>query len=356
MDMQGIMLLSTFVLSLIASFYFLLFINAKISNQHLAKKSIFAFIGVYLVTFIAFTALYFGIYTPTDFLHNLQYESLAIAFVGGALIFTVYSFPKTEKFGFLAVLLSCAAIYFTIPEDFRIFEENIPAWADKLCIILALFYFSMIYKYINVIDGLLVSQNGTIGIGVAALALIFSIPLLGGFGGIILATSIPLLFFNRYPAKIQISSAGATAFAFVLGWLLLLIGMETSVSCSLILILFPLVEATQALLKKATFLEKYKDINENTFCAQTNIRGLYPDIIRENVTKVIILCVLLACFQIFSTNLYSIPAFGVVAVLWFLMKMKDWESSNKSLSEINKETIESLKDNIDEIKKYIKKD
>ncbi|MFV0625768.1 MAG: hypothetical protein ACK5N8_00275 [Alphaproteobacteria bacterium] len=356
MDIKYLIMVLTFIFSLTLSFFLLSLINKKISNGNMNKKSTFAFLTLYGITAISLIILYFVLYDPYLLKYNFEFLDLFTALTFSGLIFGTYSFKNIEKLAPFILALGCVAVTYFIPENYHIFDIEMPIYAEKILLGLGLFIFSLIYRYINTIDGILATQSGFIGIGVMGLSMILNIALLGAFGSIFLATSIALLSFNKYPAKIEINTAMATSSAFLLGWFLLKTGEETSLTCSLLLISFVIIEVTIAFLKRLTFMEKYKDIYNNGFCMRASVRGLYPDSIRFAVSKVMALSVLLACFQTFSPNLYSVPLFGSFAVLWILYKMQEWEYYSQPLKELNKETLDSVKENFDEIKKYIKKD
>lgn len=355
MNTHFIIIFLAFAFVLSASFFYLSYINQKVSNEDMDRKSSLAYLGLYIISSISFSILYVTTYDTYTFKYDFSFYDLLTAVIFTGLIFGAYTFQKLRKVSPLILLSGCVASSFFIPESYYLFQSSYSVWVDRSFFAAALFIFSLVYKYINTIDGILVSQNGAIGIGATGLALILNAPLIGAFGLIILASSLGLLFFNKYPAKIQINEAVATSMAFFLGWFLIKIAEEISITNSLLLISFVIIEVGLSFVKRLTFLEKYRNIYANGFCAGASVRGLYPDIIRINISRVLILAVLLSCFQTFAPNLYSIPLFGSFALIWFLYRMQEWEYYGKSLKEINQDAVDGIKENIDEIKKYINK-
>ena len=127
-------------------------------------------------------------------------------------------------------------------------------------------------------------------------------------------------------------------------------------STSLIFSLYYIVEVIWAGLKKLSRKPQYQEIVPNTFYYQTNLSGLSPDIISENIFKLDALLVIFGCFQIYAPNSYSLAILGVILTFWFLNHLRNWQVAERSLGEINREVVKDLKENVEDIKKNLDKD
>ena len=61
-------------------------------------------------------------------------------------------------------------------------------------------------------------------------------------------------------------------------------------------------------------------------------------------------------FELYAPNAYTIPLFTLVFTAWYLSKIKNWQTANKTIREINRDLMTEIKNNINTIKDQINKE
>ena len=244
-----------------------------------------------------------------------------------------------------------------LPQGFMLFEGTLPFWLDRLTIALIWSLFAWAYKYLDGLEGIVVVQTVTPLCGMVILAFLGAIPILTGcFSAVFALIMTAYAVYNWYPAQLRLTTSGCQALGFLTAWLFMLAAREGSASCALIFSLYYIVEVIWAGLKKLSRKPQYQEIVPNTFYYQTNLSGLSPDIISENIFKLDALLVIFGCFQIYAPNSYSLAILGVILTFWFLNHLRNWQVAERSLGEINREVVKDLKENVEDIKKNLDKD
>lgn len=349
--MQNIL---TVVISSIITFpiAFLMFalINKKFSDEK--QKSNLAFISSFsLFSLIAIVS--FFIIDHKDFAYRINFIEVASMLFCGFAIYTFAKIEKLQRFMQIIIFLSSVLATYFIPDIYLEATFPINLYITKTLFVLGIFTIVNIFKYINTIDAVAVSQSGAIGFGIVLLFLSGALPALFGFyGGIILSIFTALLVFATYPAKIKTNNAFFTGFSFIFAWLLTKCGQEISIASSVVVIGFLIMEVFFATAKKLTFFEKYKDIEKNTFHYEASILGLHPNIIKNLVIKILMISIFLSACQLFSPNDFSVLIFSSIVISWLLFQMKV-DKKDFELKSINKNFIKDMKENISEIKNFI---
>lgn len=244
-----------------------------------------------------------------------------------------------------------------LPQGFMLFEGTLPFWLDRLTIALIWSLFAWAYKYLDGLEGIVAVQTVTPLCGMVILAFLGAIPILTGcFSAVFALIITAYAVYNWYPAQLRLTTSGCQALGFLTAWLFMLAAREGSASCALIFSLYYIVEVIWAGLKKLSRKPQYQEIVPNTFYYQTNLSGLSPDIISENIFKLDALLVIFGCFQIYAPNSYSLAILGVILTFWFLNHLRNWQVAERSLGEINREVVKDLKENVEDIKKNLDKD
>lgn len=235
-----------------------------------------------------------------------------------------------------------------------LFEGTLPFWLDRLTIALIWSLFAWAYKYLDGLEGIVAVQTVTPLCGMVILAFLGAIPILTGcFSAVFALIITAYAVYNWYPAQLRLTTSGCQALGFLTAWLFMLAAREGSASCALIFSLYYIVEVIWAGLKKLSRKPQYQEIVPNTFYYQTNLSGLSPDIISENIFKLDALLVIFGCFQIYAPNSYSLAILGVILTFWFLNHLRNWQVAERSLGEINREVVKDLKENVEDIKKTL---
>lgn len=340
------------------SFFSMLLISKRLYPEEWKINSEqFVFVPFFLTFALGVSLSYFIIPDFSDFIYEINYTEILVPLVFTATLYCISIGEKTAKYTPFAILLACVASVFFLPEDSLIISEKIPFWADRLLVIAIWFALSNFYYILNGIDGVLPLQNIGISIGIIILGILEATPYLYSlFAVIYLSISLAYAIFNWYPARLQITKTSAQTIGFLTGWLLLINAAEGSSSSQLILIMFFIVELIGASIKKLTLRNKFSNLTSNTVYYQANVSGLSPFQICSFLTKLQIIFIILGAFQIYAPNPYSLPLLALVIGAWFLSKLQNWQTPDKSLRELNRDFMEDIKQNIEELKNNIGKD
>lgn len=311
-----------------------------------------------LVTgFLGMTALHFLLPTYHDQLFEIPYLNIIAIYLITAAAYYAGLQTQAARFSFLILISAAIVGAVMLPFSFLLFDGALPFWLDRTTVVLIWAAFAWCYKYLNGIDAIAGIQTIVPLSGMIILAFIGAIPFLtGSYCAILIAVTIAFLAYNWYPAKLVLTSAGCQALGFLVFWYFMLGAQEGAASCLLIFNIYFLVEITWAFIKKLSGKPRCQDITANTFYYQTNVSGLSPAIVAENIFKLTALLLIFGCFQAYAPNNYSLAILSVILVIWFLNHLRSWQIPERSFSEINKEVVNDIKSNVEDFKKNIDKD
>ena len=210
-----------------------------------------AFLPVLLVSFTAFALLFTFANRTYDQIFPLTWVDLLLAFVSAAAVYAVSLFKKTDRFALPALagaVLLCTAF---LPADFMLFQNHLPFWGDRFCIVLLWTLFAWCFRYLNGIDGIASLQASGFVCGLLILSVLGGLPLLyGNFAAALLGALTALLVYNWYPAKLLLKDSACVSLGFLLGWLTILTAREGTGSCALIYAMYYILEICWAVGRK----------------------------------------------------------------------------------------------------------
>jgi hypothetical protein len=341
-------------LTFLITFVNLFFVGRK--NERHIKKDTNAYIVNFTMLFVSFFALslFIGQY---DFIYDLNIMEPIIIFVLAALVFILNNLESTKKIAFFGNIIAAGALYYFVPDTYVLNEHLHYVWLNKLSVAAIFLLLTLIYKYINGVEGVLAIQTFYVGIGIFLLGLFSATSLLIGlWGGALAGVYLAFYVFNTYPSRLNVTNAAANSISIIVVWLMIKNGQESSLSCSVVFGLYFIAEAAIAAGKRLSLLRRYEDIYANTFSVQANARGLSAKSVETSIMKVLILMLIFGCLQIYAPNYYSIPIFAAIVMLWFLNRLLNWDVPRQTLKEMNKSLVKEMKDNINEVKKIINRD
>lgn len=351
---------SLFIIAItVISCFFLAYTWFAVLNNLSSEHSLLTnmFLPIITVSFLGSSCLYFLLPDTYDQIFKLSYLNIIIAYAGSLLIYLGISWPRTQRINYLFVLGAALLGSLFIPSDFLLFEGYLPFWADRILLLLIWATFSWCYKHLNGIDGIIAVQTITPLTGLIILSFIEALPLLLGANAAVFLSIIGALsIYIWYPAERRLTDAGCQALGFLMGGLLIQAAQEGCASCVLIFSLYYITETAWAFFAKLSRKTQYQNITGNTFYYQTNISGLSPALICGNIFKLNTLLVIFGSFQAYAPNNYSVLILAVLLTLWYLNRLINWQTPVQSFSELNKETLNDLKENIDDFKKSMNKD
>ncbi len=294
---------------------------------------------------------------PPQYDQIFSISPLQLGTVIGGCLLTFCGFRLSPKYGLAGLSLSVLANILMLPNDFMFFAGYFPLWLDRLFLLPLWLGFVYAYKYINGLEGIITTQSSFQLIGIIILAFMGALPyFIGASGGIILACITAFAFYNWYPARLKLQNSDCQVLGLLLSGLFILCAQEECLIPIVIFSLYYITDTLWALLKKLSLKPQYQDIQVNTITYQTNLTGLAPSVICENIAKLNTMLLIFGCFQVYVSNQYSLLILGTLLSLWFLQHLLDWQTPTQSFSEINKEVISDIKKNVKQLRKKNSKD
>lgn len=358
MDTKFILTLIYVVISFFASFFGFVFLSKRRLDANFEEVSpSWTFVPFYGLCLILFPLFYLLTPSVSDFVFEINFLSIFIPLLCAGLVFGISAAPKLKTHIPYALLLAVTISTFYLPQQFLLFDGTLPFWADRLTIIAIWFIFSNFYYILNGIDSIMPLQTLAITFGIFVLSWLEATPFLYG----LLAASLfgitgAYSIFNWYPSRLRLDKGSCQTLGFILGWLLFTNSAEGSSASALILIMYYPIELISALVKKISLRDKYSDLISNTTYYQANISGLSPTNICVFLIKLQIVFIILSSFQIYAPNNFSLILLSFIIGVWFLSKLKNWQTPNKTIKELNRDFMEDIKNNIEDIKSNISKD
>lgn len=330
-------------------------INKALSSDKPTKINSNAFIPYFSIAAIGSIILYIFLPLQYDQIYDITLLNISLIFGGSLLTYLGFQHSNSLGIGFLIITTIIGTLL--LPQDFMLFNGFFPLIIDRLLTFILWSGFAFCYQYLNGLEGLVATQTAFPLIGTIILSFIGALPfLLGGMGGILLSCTISFAIYNWYPSRLKLSNKDCQALGLLLSGYYILCLQEGCATPILIFSTYYVLDVGLSLIKRLSQKPRYQNIQANTITYQTNISGLAPSLLCENISRLNGLLLIFGCFQAYSPNNYSLFAFGVVLSLWFLHHLQNWQTPEHSFSEINKEILSDIKSNVKKIKNDTNKD
>lgn len=355
METWLILMIGTFFASFFISFIgFLAYLKKSVPEKVTSLKKNLAFAPFYISCLVCFSLVYAVTPTQRDFINDIGWLQVVVPLLLAGAVYGVTLISKVARFTPAAIFLAAGVSVFLLPSDFLMFNGHLPFWLDRIFILLIWFLFSNFYYILNGVDGLIGTQTFCIAAAFGILGIIDAIPLFYTMIAVsLMSISGSFLILSWFPARISLTQDSCKVLGFIVGWLLVFSSAEGLAPCNFIFIVFFILELIQAAVKKISLRDRYESLTANTTYYQANVSGLSPAEICVFLFKLQTVLVIIGCFQLYSPNAYSLPAFSLVLGAWFLNKLKNWQTPDKGLKEINKDFMEDIRQNIEDIKNNI---
>ena len=300
--------------------------SSKIS---LIKSPLTVFISL---SFITCMTSFFVAHTIKDTLLPTSIYTIICAFSSGILLIIASHLIKSQKLLFLITLLLCTINVVLLPSDFSFSGGIIPPIAEKAILVTAWGLYSFLYNNMNNCDGVITTQSISVCLGLILMYIMGILPTLYGYytaGFIVLF--IAFNFFTIYPAKLKLNNTDCRVLGFLLGWLCVLASIEGNESCIIILNMYYIYEITISVCKKLTFKSQFKRLENNTFYNYLASSGIAPQLICGFISRTNLMLLLLAGFQIYAPNKYTIIVISFFMVFWMMTRVTSPDINNKHL-------------------------
>jgi len=344
-------MLSNIAVFMLLSFLAMYFIYKPAINNYMQtleiKLSSLVFPYVLAVYTVCAVAAYFTLET-NDFIEPITLIRMAAPPILAAVIYTaVMLFSKSVIYGIVAI-----AVGITVWLQPIGIGNAFPY--DPLLVRLGLFVWALIFclgsRIMNILPHTFVFPNIVILGGLIMLALIGASPLyIAVCAAILIGILAAYMSMNYYSISIDLDDGSCVAISYLICSLLLMNAGEFCFPSCVILTLIFWAEIFAALYNRF-IVAHIGTLSENTnyfFAAQRHTLQT----LSTAVFKIGIVLLLLAWFQLFSVNPYSLPLIALCIVLWLDGTLGRKENTPYTLSDINRQFIRDVKQNINDFKK-----
>ena len=316
-------------------------------NTYSIKKDVWIYMWILMLISVCGLSLVMPDFY--DIIVPIKLKNILIPFVLSAIIYIIYLL-ETNWLLYLTIALSSAVITFTTPENLVLFE-NIPFYADRLIIFSSLFIITFFSKILNGMSAAFGIFVVTILCGICLLSLIGGLPLSFGFVcGLICGIWIGFLRYNWYPSEVYLNDGACTSAGFLIGCLFLYSSFEYATGSILVLGSYLWTEILLVLSREYVFRIKETDFYNNTSYYVCYTKDIPVHSILISLSKIGVINVIFAGFQVYSSNEFSLPVFTIIADLWLINTLFHASEENKSFKQINQSVFDDVKSNFKSIK------
>ena len=272
------------------------------------------------------------LFCPSDF---LLCEVLAGAFIIGVCGLS----EKMNKFSLLALAVCCGICGCFLPDGFVLYELELAPIYQKMSVAVSWFLIAVSCAVLAITAGLLSVFTIILSLVIMAFYIISAtstMQLL--FAAVMLGIALGYMLFNWRPAQMKMNFAAVLSFGFILGFIVLGNSAEGMWLPLQIIILYLYIVLFSYLLQKISFIDP-DDESEDKIVS---------------CIKLMPILIVIAFMQVYAETSKTLPIVAFMAILWAKSKI-GFNGKKKSFKEINQETIENIKDGINEIRKFLDK-
>jgi UDP-N-acetylmuramyl pentapeptide phosphotransferase/UDP-N-acetylglucosamine-1-phosphate transferase len=206
-----------------------------------------------------------------------------------------------------AQIAAVAVVILVLPDQVRVFQETLPIAADRALTAFVWLWFINAYNFMDGIDGITAVETGSIGAGLALLAL-FGLAAgdIGLAGAVIAGAAVGFGLWNWHPAKLFLGDVGSIPLGYLLGFLLLVLAAQGQWAAALLLPLYYLGDASVTLVRRLSKRERVWQAHRSHYYQQA--ARAWGDHSRVSLTILAANLVLIAI---------SILAGGQILAPWF---------------------------------------
>lgn len=322
--------MDTFIIAVLSISVFFLSYSwfLAISRDTLPKvPSFFSFIKspvspLLVLGSICLLVIYFMFQTQTDAIITLPIYTPVLFILSCFALLGLFKHIRSNKMQYLILLVMTLLNALLLPSEINVTEGLIPPLAEKIILALIWSLFAFMYFTLNGVEGIVSLQSLSVFLGLMVLFVIGMLPTLDGFYSCIyIALFLALMFFTEFPTKITLYKDDCRIIGFIVGWLGILAALEGCGSCFIILSMYYIYETCTALLKKINSQPQFRILTNNTFYAHLADAGISPQNICRFISRINLVMIFLAGFQIYAPNNYTIIIVSAFIIFWMMTKV-----------------------------------
>lgn len=310
---------------------------------------------IFFLTGVGLLAIFFLMPNFNDVVVPLTITPLGVLLGLSLLIYVVFLLEEDWLF-YLVLAGASLVLAFMIPDEVLLFEGLVPLRVDRLIVAAAVFIFTSLAQWLNGLPNIFTIQCLTITIGLFVMALVGGVSQILGFAGACLAgVWLGLFNLNQISGTGILNNGACAAAAFVFSGLLIDGALEMAGPSMVILIMYALSEGMWSIVCRYILGIKRLDWSDNTTYMSVADKGASIDAINTAVIKIGLVNVMLAGFQLFAVNAFSIPLFALAVNLWLLSMLYNADNKKQSLREVNRDFVSNIKEELKEIQQSFRK-
>lgn len=343
--------LSSYLLTLLIGN--ILSIKNDILLPYQLKKDPYIYIFILIFTF--FCVAYLLSYFFNDAIITPSFLWLGISFLFSGLIYFLFLLETDNLLNIGIVVFSLSAAFLFADKNILTTSFPAPWWLSSLGIGLIVSIITLGSRVLAGITGIFSLVMSILSLGLFSIACLGGIPSYLGLMAMVMFGVFSCVFqFNRFQLHLRINE-GAMMSATFLFCMLLLGGVnELAGPSMLILSAYIIVEFLWSLCAQYILRKKETDLCFNTVYFTSLQKGVDLYVLYSLVLKVCIVNMVLSGFQLYAQNTFTLPILAFLIDFWLLSKLNN-AGQEKTLKEVNQSFVESIKNEIGDIKQHFNK-
>ena len=195
----------------------------------------------------------------------------------------------------LGQILAGIVVVGALPENFRVFPDLMPAWAEDGLLVLGIVWWVNAVNFLDGLDWMMVAQVVPMTLGIIVLYALGAVPPSVGLLALaLLGAVLGFAVFNKHPARIFLGDAGSLPIGLCLAFMLIVVA-QSNLAAALLLSLYTLADPTITLFRRAAAKEPILSAHRTHFYQRGVTAGLS---VPQVTTRIFLLCFLLAALAI----------------------------------------------------------
>ena len=212
----------------------------------------------------------------------------------------------------LGQILAGIVVVGALPENFRVFPNLMPAWAEDGLLVLGIVWWVNAVNFLDGLDWMMVAQVVPMTLGIIVLYALGAVPPSVGLLALaLLGAVLGFAVFNKHPARIFLGDAGSLPIGLCLAFMLIVVA-HSNLAAALLLSLYTLADPTITLFRRAAAKEPILSAHRTHFYQRGVTAGLS---VPQVTTRIFLLCFLLAALAIVTVVADRLPSISYVSGL-----------------------------------------
>ncbi len=305
---------------------------------------------LYMLGLFSLGSLSVAYFTPAfhDQIVSLSLSSVILTVFLAAFIYAAFTLDNPWILNG-TIILSVIALLYLLPPENIVLSAAYPLLADRLILFAFLLFLTRASTILNAQNGIFLIYALTFCFGLMFMATLGGVPLiLGGLAAVIGGILSGFFNINALREKIALNKGACISASFLLSALALYASAEYAFSATFILGSYLLIEFIWAtanyFLHRHNSTELSQETAYNMLLSQNS--SLYAVWIA--LAKIGLVNIILACFQLYAPNRFSLPIFALILNLWLLSRLLSAFEPPATFKAANKQLVDTIKQGIKE--------